>query len=147
MEPLQREAVRRLANSSFAVDQIVENFKEMALTPMPVGAEILGFSIQRSKDAAALFECVGHRVTLSAQYAQIRVGKEIAARISFCRVNGKEGLGESLLVATLNANGDVTFPDGDTFDIWPQNDPNPTMFRFHLSCQVLRAIQEALPSA
>lgn len=147
MDGKEREAARKLASHSSALDTIATSLATMMLGPIQPGIDVVGFGIQKTERPGALLECTAHRETVAAQYVHVRDGDDIAGRIHFCKVKLDGTIGDSVLAVTVRANGDVEFPDGDSLDIWPENDPDPNQVRRSISYQVLRAIQATLAKA
>ncbi|NRR30183.1 hypothetical protein HSX11_08270 [Oxalobacteraceae bacterium] len=144
MDVKEREAARKLASHSFALDAIATSLATTVLVQVMPGTEIQGFDIKKTERPGALFECTAHRETVAAQYVHVRDGDDVAGRIHFCKVKLDGTIGDSLLAITVRANGDVEFPDGEDLDLWPKNNPDPNQVRRTISYQVLRAIQANL---
>lgn len=147
MDHSQRQASQEFARGAVAVDEMARTLREIALGPAAQGWAVDGISCVASDGQGIFFECVAHRETIAARYIHLRDGSELVGRIHFCALRLDGSAGESLLAITLRADGEVSCPDGERWDLGPKNNPDYDRIRSHLWHQILAAVQRALPAA
>jgi hypothetical protein len=144
MNNQERAEASQLARKGEAVDKITNTLVEYVFAEPAPGSKVQGVEFAKSAKSEFLFEARTHHITLLARYVHHLAANDIVGRIYFCRQQLDGSVGDALLQVAVLANGDVEFPDGETLDLWPENNPEPSQVQRGLAFQLLKAAQASL---
>jgi hypothetical protein len=143
MNNLDRDKATGLARKAPAFEKVATDLRDILFTP---GAPLAqGVQLRRSEVRGTLFEYEAHGVLVAARLTQVIRGGDLAARLNFCKLKFDGALGDVILQAEVAANGDITFPDNESVDLWERNLPDVSAIVFAVSFQLLKAVQDSLP--
>jgi hypothetical protein len=143
MNNVERDKASERARHAPAFTKVAADLKVILFTSgVPL---VQGVLLRESEVHGTLFEYEAHGILVAARFSQVIRGADLAGRLNFCRLKLDGSIGDVILQAEVEANGDITFPDKESVDVWPQNNPDANTIVRVVSFQLLKAVQDNLP--